>query len=111
MKDLPFDTKKTVFNEGNVEVQIFRPSVLSARFKAYDVNKNFQMWIKEGAREFRPNHLRVMIDLNLRIRSRGDLKKGLLVAFDNIFVHRFSPMLYFRISWYNSKKDNTTSQL
>jgi len=26
-----------------------------------------------------------MIDLNLRIRSRGDLKEKLLVAFDNIF--------------------------
>ncbi|MFA5240231.1 MAG: hypothetical protein WC476_11085 [Phycisphaerae bacterium] len=85
VKKLAFDNKHTVYKEGNTEVQIFRPSVLSKRFKTYDVKKNFQIWLKEGEREFRPNHLRVMIDLNLRIRSRKDLKKKLLAAFDNIF--------------------------
>jgi len=85
VKELPFDKKTTVFKEDHVEIQIFRPSVLSAKFKDYDVKKNFQIWLKEGPREFRPNHLRVMIDLNLRVRSRQDLKKELLMAFDNIF--------------------------
>lgn len=85
VKELPFDVKKTVYKKGNIEVRIFRPSQLSARFKAYDPKKNFQIWLKEGSREFRPNHLRVMIDLNLRVRSRPDLKKQLLLAFDNIF--------------------------
>ncbi|MDD5269771.1 MAG: hypothetical protein PHE80_01130 [Candidatus Omnitrophica bacterium] len=85
VKELPFDIKKTVYKEGDIEVQIFRPSVLSKRFKDYDVKKNFQIWLKEKQREFRPNHLRVMIDLNLRIRNRDDLKKRLLLAFDNIF--------------------------
>ncbi len=85
VKELPFDIKKTIFKKGNVEVQLFRPSKLSARFKAYDLNKNFQVWLKEEEREFRPNHLRVMIDLNLRVRSRPKLKRELLLAFDNIF--------------------------
>jgi len=85
VKDLPFDTKKTVYKEGNVEIQLFRPSVLSTRFKEYDVKKNFQIWLKEEQREFRPNHLRLFIDLNLRVRSRPELKKPLLLAFDNIF--------------------------
>jgi hypothetical protein len=85
VKELPFDIKKTVYKEGEIEVQLFRPSVLSKRFRDYDVKKNFQIWLKEGQREFRPNHLRVMIDLNLRVRSRSDLKRGLLLAFDNIF--------------------------
>ena len=32
-----------------------------------------------------PNHLRVFIDLNLRVRSNPDSKKALLLAFDDIF--------------------------
>ncbi|MBU0477782.1 hypothetical protein KKC91_04355 [bacterium] len=85
VKKLPFDVKETVFKYDKTEVQLFRPSILSKRFKNYDVKKNFQIWLKEGTREFRPNHLRVMIDLNLRVRSRVDLKEKLLLAFDNIF--------------------------
>lgn len=85
VKDLPFDTKKTVYNINGTKIYIFRPSVLSKRFKDYDKNKNFQIWLKEGEREFRPNHLRVLIDLNLRMRSQPELKKELLTAFDNIF--------------------------
>ena len=85
MKELPFDDKKIIFKKGNTEIQLLRPSKLSARFKDYDVQKNFQIWLKEGDREFRPNHLRVMIDINLRVRSRPELKEDLLIAFDNIF--------------------------
>jgi len=85
VKELEFDTNKVICKEGDVELYIFRPSKLSARFKDYDVKKNFQIWLKEGERTFRPNHLRVMIDLNLRIRSKPDLKMKLLEIFDNIF--------------------------
>jgi len=85
VKELEFDNKKTIFKKGKTEIQLYRPSVLSARFKDYDVKKNFQIWLKQGDREFKPNHLRVMIDLNLRVRSRPELKKDLLIAFDNIF--------------------------
>jgi hypothetical protein len=85
IRDLEFDKKRVVFKKDNTEIFVFRPSKLSERFKDYDVKKNFQIWLKEGEREFRPNHLRVMIDLNLRVRSRPDLKRKLLLAFDNIF--------------------------
>ena len=88
VKDLPFDKKVTVFKKDDTEIQLFRPSVLSKRFKDYDVKKNFQIWLKQNNREFRPNHLRVLIDLNLRVRSRQDLKRELLMAFDNIFYGR-----------------------
>src|SRR3990167_11228853 len=85
IKDLPFDINKVVYRKDNLEVYLFRPSKLSKRFEDYDVKKNFQIWLKEGERTFRPNHMRVFIDLNLRIRNRPDLKKKLLLAFDNIF--------------------------
>lgn len=85
VKKLPFDKKEVVLKHEGVEVYLWRPSEVSARFKIYDLTKNFQIWLKEGEREFRPNHLRLMIDLFLRSRSRPDLKKELLIAFDNIF--------------------------
>ncbi len=85
IRDLSFDTNKIVYKEGDLQVYLFRPSKLSKRFEGYDVKKNFQIWLKEGERTFKPNHLRVMIDLNLRIRSRPDLKEKLLLAFDNIY--------------------------
>ena len=85
VKELKFDRKINVFEKDRTEIQLFRPSVLSKRFKDYDVKKNFQIWLKEDNRDFRPNHLRVMIDLNLRVRSRPDLKEKLLIAFDNIY--------------------------
>jgi len=85
IKKLPFDIEKIVYEGGSIQVFITRPSKLSQRFKDYNLEKNFQIWLKEGNRKFRPNHLRVMIDLNLRVRSNPELKRDLLLAFDNIF--------------------------
>jgi len=85
IKELPFDKKTTLYQKENTQIYLLRPSKLSKKFKDYDLKKNFQVWLKEGNREFRPNHMRVFIDLNLRVRSRPDLKKELLIAFDNIF--------------------------
>ena len=86
VKGLDFDKEMMVCKDENgVEILLLRPSKLSKRFKNYDIKKNFQIWLREGKRKFRPNHLRIMIDLNLRVRSRPDLKKQLLKIFDNIF--------------------------
>ncbi len=85
VKAIPFDKKDVVFQEEESQIYLFRPSKLSKRFKEYDLTKNFQIWLKEGTREFRPNHLRLFIDLNLRIRSTPKMKRNLLLAFDNIF--------------------------
>ena len=85
VKKLPFDTNKVVYKEHGIEVYIIRPSKLPKRFKGYDLKKNFQIWLREGDREFRPNHMRVFIDLNLRVRSKPGMKRELLTAFDNIF--------------------------
>ncbi len=87
IENLRFDTKKTVcVDEDGTEIYVIRPSELPKNLKnKYDVKKNFQIWLTEGTREFRPNHLRVFIDINLRIRSRPELKKQLLTIFDNIF--------------------------
>lgn len=81
IKNLPAGKPATVYKNAATEVYILRPE---KSFKDYDKEKNFQIWLKEGKREFKPNHLRIFIDLNLRVRSRPDLKNKLLLAFDNI---------------------------
>ena len=85
IKELPFDQKRVIYKEGKTELFLLRPSKLKKRFEKYDRQKNFQLKLNDGYREFIPNHLRVLIDLNLRVRSRPDLKRELLLAFDNIF--------------------------
>ena len=80
---LPFDTMTEVYNNGKQSILIFRPSTLPKRFKDYDVNKNF---LKIGNdKPFRPNHLRLLIDLKLRARELPQCRKELLIAFDKIF--------------------------
>lgn len=82
VKDLEIGHSYKIYEENGFLIKIIIPI---RDFKGYDIKKNFQIFIKEGEREFRPNHLRVFIDLNLRIRCRPDLKEELLIAFDNIF--------------------------
>lgn len=85
VKSLPFDKYQTVYEEGENAIKLFRPT---KEFKNYDPIKNFQIFVNDGVRFFRPNHLRVMIDLHLRVRSRPDLKNELLKAFDAIFYQQ-----------------------
>ncbi|MDD3085210.1 MAG: hypothetical protein PHU32_04985 [Candidatus ainarchaeum sp.] len=86
---LEIEKSKTILNKNGTQIYLIRPS---KTYKSYDPKKNFQIFLKEDNREFRPNHLRVMIDLNLRIRARPDLKNKLLIAFDNIFLGK-DPLL------------------
>lgn len=84
--DLPFDTMTEVYNNGEQAILIYRPSTLSERFKNYDVNTNFQIFLRIGDNKpFRPNHLRLLIDLKLRARELSQSKEELLIAFDKIF--------------------------
>jgi len=85
VKELGYDNKKSIHSYDNAEIYIIRPSKLSKNFVNYDPSKNFQIWLRENNMDFRPNHLRILIDLNLRIKSRPDLKNKLLSAFDSIY--------------------------
>jgi hypothetical protein len=85
VKELEFDTELVLFKSDNETLYINRPSKVPPRFRSYDLKKNFQIWISEDSRTFRPNHLRLLLDLNLRIRSRPELRNNLLMGFDNIY--------------------------
>lgn len=83
---LPFDTMNIIYNNSEQAILLYRPSTLSKRFKDYDVNTNFQIFLKIGTdKPFRPNHLRLLIDLKLRVRENPQAKKELLSSFDKIF--------------------------
>ena len=82
----PFDVMTEVYKNDDVVLSIYRPTKLSKRFKNYDVNKNFQIYMQEGSNKpFRPNHLRMFIDLKLRVMEHPELKELLLESFDKIF--------------------------
>lgn len=83
---LPFDTITTVYSNDTQSILVFRPSKLSERFKNYDVNTNFQIFLKIGSKKpFRPNHLRLLLDLKLRSMELPESANALLLAFDRIF--------------------------
>ena len=84
--DLSFDTMTEVYNNGEQAILIYRPSTLSERIKNYDVSTNYQIFLRIGDNKpFRPNHLRLLIDLKLRARELSQSKEELLIAFDKIF--------------------------
>lgn len=83
---LPFDAMTEVYANDNQRVFIYRPATLSARFKDYDVNTNFQIFLQIGNdKPFRPNHLRLLLDLKLRSRELPETINALLLTFDEIF--------------------------
>ena len=83
VKKLPFDSPKTIYQNDDNELFILRPSKVSNNFKHYDINKNFQIFLKEsGSSAFRPNHLRILISLNLWKRNNPEIIQDLLLAFD-----------------------------
>lgn len=85
VKSLDFDTEHDILNCGGTRLFIYRPSIVSKQFKNYNIERNFQIFFEEGGRKFKPNHLRMIIDLHLRVRSRPDLKNDLLMLFDRVF--------------------------
>lgn len=83
---LPFDTMTKVYENDEQKVLVYRPSTLSAHFKDYDVNTNFQIFLQIGDdKPFRPNHLRLLLDLKLRSRELPETINDLLLTFDEIF--------------------------
>lgn len=110
---LPFDTMKEVYSNGEQSLLIFRPSTLSKRFKNYDVNTNFQIFLKIGDdKPFKPNHLRLLIDLKLRAREIPQSRIELLTAFDKIFygaepLEAISPLTHINFTQYINPIDIT----
>ena len=83
---LPFDEPITVYKSQGYEISFIRPSKLSARFKNYDLNTNFQIYLKEpNQKPYKPNHLQLLFNLYYLSRENPNKKNDILEAFDKIF--------------------------
>jgi hypothetical protein faci_02346 len=110
---LSFDTMTEIYSNGKQSIQIYRPSTLSERFKNYNITTNFQIFLKIGNdKPFRPNHLRLLIDLKLRAREFPQSKEELLIAFDKIFygmepLDAIKPLTHIHFTQYINPIDIT----
>lgn len=67
---LPFDTMKEVYSNGKQSLLIYRPSTLSKRFKNYDINTNFQIFLKIGDdKPFKPIIFDYLLILNFELEK------------------------------------------
>lgn len=86
IKSIKIGGQEKILKWNDFEIYALRPEKI---FKNYDPGKNFQIFLKlANGREFRPNHLIIMIDLNLRVRDNPSTKEKLLTLFDNIFYKK-----------------------
>ena len=85
-RGLELDEKHIIAERDGVTLFVVRPSKPNRALKhKYDPYRNIQIWMKEGGLpEFRPNHLRVLIDLNFRTRANPEATRSFLKAFDEI---------------------------
>ena len=110
---LSFDTMTEIYSNGKQSILIYRPSTLSERFKNYDITTNFQIFLKIGNdKPFRPNHLRLLIDLKLRAREFPQSKEELLIAFGKIFygmepLDAIKPLTHIHFTQYINPIDIT----
>ena len=82
--DLDFDVELEIYNNGKQRLLAVRPSEL---YKDYDINKNFQILLDNGTGNvFKPNHLRLLLDLHFYVKEYPKIKEILSRAFDNIFL-------------------------
>jgi len=72
IEKLSIGERKELYSEQGDKIMIFRPEKLgrSLKNKNYEVSKNFQIILKKpNEKEFLPNHLRVLIEVNHRIKK------------------------------------------
>ena len=82
--DLPLGKRIIVYKiDENTEIFVHKPEKVPTKLKQgkrYDANKNFQIGLKKtGNKEFLPNHLRILLDLDLK---RKENKKDFEIVFD-----------------------------
>ncbi len=74
INNLKIGERKEIYNEQGDKVIIFRPETLgrSLKKKDYDISKNFQIILKKpNEGEFLPNHLRILIEINHKMKNEN----------------------------------------
>ncbi|MEW6592921.1 MAG: hypothetical protein AB1305_04510 [Candidatus Hadarchaeota archaeon] len=82
--------RKTIYKiDENTEIFVNKPLKVPAKLKQsqrYDPKNNFQIGLKKsGKKEFLPNHLRILIDLQLKKEDNPKKAEILFDAIENIY--------------------------
>ncbi len=89
IKNLKIGERKEIYNEEGNKIIIFRPEKLgkSLKNKNYDIKRNFQIILKKpNEKEFLPNHLRVLIEFNHKIKSDKDKGEEFYKMIEEIYA-------------------------
>lgn len=80
---------------GGVELYVHRPVKLGKSLKReYALHKNFQIFMKKpNEKEFKPNHLRILINLHLKNISDPEKAKIIFDILEKVY-HGEDPLLY-----------------
>lgn len=89
IKDLKIGESKNIYRVDNTDLWIFRPEKLGSSLKnkdKYDIKTNFQIFMRGGdGKAFKPNHLRVLLDLHLKLVSNPNLAEKLFSILEEIY--------------------------
>ena len=86
VKELPIGSEEVIYNLNNIKFILKRPEKPGRNLKReYAAERNIQIWIQENAHEFMPNHLRILLDLEFKLRFYPEYKEELMIAFDRLY--------------------------
>mgnify|MGYP001590659231 FL=1 len=86
---LKIGESKNIYRVDNTDLWIHRPEKLGSSLKnkeKYDVKTNFQIFMRgEDGIAFKPNHLRILLDLHLKLISNPDDAEQLFLILEKIY--------------------------
>ena len=89
IKNLKIGDSKNIYRVDNTDLWIFRPEKLGRSLKSkdkYDIKTNFQIFMRgEDGKAFKPNHLRILLDLHLKLISNSELAEKLFSILEDIY--------------------------
>jgi hypothetical protein len=89
IEKLEIGKSRNIYRVDGIDLWIFRPEKLGRSLKSkekYDVKKNFQIFMKKSeGKAFRPNHLRILIDLHLKLISDPKSAESVFSVLEEIY--------------------------
>jgi len=88
--NMELDEKKTIYEiDEKTEIFVNKPSEIPKHLKnkdKYDPKKNFQIGLrKKGQKEFLPNHLRILMDLDIKKKENPETSEIVFEAIEKIY--------------------------
>ena len=89
INNLKIGESKNIYRVNNTDLWIHRPEKLGSSLKnkdKYDIKTNFQIFMRgEDGKAFKPNHLRILLDLHLKLISNQNSADKLFLILEDIY--------------------------